>query len=164
MMSLKFWQRSSLSRKVATLVVLICILTLSLFSIAFLSQQYSLLRNQSKTALEALSRSVAFNSAAAVTFLDAESARQTCQSLQYSPEVVRASLTLNSEKLLARYQYGHQDNDTQDLVLKNPIEVQGERLAELEIHAQMTPIHALMRQTLLIGLMLAGFALLGASW
>ena len=68
MMSLKFWQRSSLSRKVATLVVLICILTLSLFSIAFLSQQYSLLRNQSKTALEALSRSVAFNIAAAVTF------------------------------------------------------------------------------------------------
>ena len=164
MMSLKFWQRSSLSRKVATLVVLICILTLSLFSIAFLSQQYSLLRNQSKTALEALSRSVAFNSAAAVTFLDAESARQTLQSLQYSPEVVRASITLNSGKLLARYQYGHQDNDTQDLVLKNPIEVQGERLAELEIHAQMTPIHALMRQTLLIGLMLAGFALLGASW
>ena len=103
MMSLKFWQRSSLSRKVATLVVLICILTLSLFSIAFLSQQYSLLRNQSKTALEALSRSVAFNSAAAVTFLDAESARQTLQSLQYSPEVVPASNTLNSGKLLARY-------------------------------------------------------------
>ena len=110
MMSLNFWKRSTLSRKVATLVVLICILTLSLFSVAFLSQQYNLLRNQSKSALEALSRSVAFTSSAAVTFLDAESARQTLQSLQYSPEIIRASITLNSGKLLARYQYGHQYN------------------------------------------------------
>ena len=164
MMSLNFWQRSTLSRKVATLVVLICVLTLSLFSIAFLSQQYNLLRNQSQSALEALSRSVAFNSAAAVTFLDAESARQTLQSLQYSPEVVQASITLNSGKLLARYQYDHPGHDSRELVLKTPIEVQGERMAELEIHAQMTPIHAMMRQTLLVGLMLGGCALLGAIW
>lgn len=73
MKQLSFWHRSSLSKKVATLVVLVCVVTLSLFAIAFLSQQYSMLRSQSKTALEALSQSVALNSAAAVTFLDASS-------------------------------------------------------------------------------------------
>ena len=74
MMSLNFWQRSSLSSKGITMVLGICMLTLGLFATAFLSQQYRMLRDQSQSALETLSRSVAFNSAAAVTFLASDDA------------------------------------------------------------------------------------------
>ena len=42
------------------------LLTLGLFATVLLSQQYRMLRDQSQSALETLSRSVAFNSAAAV--------------------------------------------------------------------------------------------------
>ena len=80
MMSLNFWQRSSLSSKGTTMVLGICMLTLGLFATAFLSQQYRMLRDQSLSALETLSRSVAFNSAAAVIFLDQASAQQTLRS------------------------------------------------------------------------------------
>ncbi len=164
MMSLNFWQRSSLSSKGTTMVLGICMLTLGLFATAFLSQQYRMLHDQSQSALETLSRSVAFNSAAAVTFLDQASAQQTLRSLQYSPEVIWAEIRLKGGKQLASYQSNHGGHDANELILKTPIEVQGERLAELEIHAQMTPIHALMQQSLLTGLLSSVVALLGALW
>ena len=60
---------SMVLRDGTTMVLGICMLTLGLFATAFLSQQYRMLHDQSQSALETLSRSVAFNSAAAVTFL-----------------------------------------------------------------------------------------------
>lgn len=159
-----FWHRASLSKKVATLVILVCVVTLSLFSIAFLSQQYGMLQGQSKSALEVLSRSVAFNSAAAVTFLDASSANQTLQSLQYSPEIVQATITLNNGKLLARYHRDHEVHDDHEMVLTTPILMQGERLGTLQLHAQLKPLHRIMQQSLLTGLVLGAIALLLAGW
>ena len=164
MKQLSFWHRSSLSKKVATLVVLVCVVTLSLFAIAFLSQQYSMLRSQSKTALEVLSQSVAFNSAAAVTFLDASSANQTLQSLQYSPEIVQATITLENGKLLARYHRDHEAHDEYEMVLTTPILMQGERLGTLQLHAQLNPLNRIMRQSLFTGLVLGAVALLLAGW
>jgi two-component system, sensor histidine kinase and response regulator len=161
---LSLWHRFSLSKKAATLVVMVCVLTLGLFSVAFLSQQYHMLRDQSRGALEVLSRSVAFNSAAAVTFLDASSANQTLQSLQYSPEVVHATITLNNGKLLARYHRNQAEPSGAETVLSTPIELQGERLGVLQLHAQLTPLERVMRKSLFTGLLLGSIALLLAGW
>lgn len=107
---------------------------------------------------------MAFNSAAAVTFLDASSANQTLQSLQYSPEIVQATITLENGKLLARYHRDHEAHDEHEMVLTTPILMQGERLGTLQLHAQLNPLNRIMRQSLFTGLVLGAVALLLAGW
>ena len=55
-MMLSLWRKRSFSHQTATLVVVICMLALMLFSVAFLSLQYSLLKQQSRYALNTLPR------------------------------------------------------------------------------------------------------------
>ena len=99
-----FWHHLTLAKKTSALVVGVCALTLALFTAAFLTQQYAMLRNQAQAGLEALSESTAFNSAAAVAFEDAASAHQTLQSLRAAPAVTRAVITLPTGQVLASYE------------------------------------------------------------
>lgn len=159
-----FWHRLTLAKKTTALVVLVCTLTLALFTAAFLTQQYAMLRNQAQAGLEALSQSTAFNSAAAVAFEDAASAHQTLQSLRAAPAVTRAVITLADGRVLASYEQLSSVRAGNELRLTTPVNLQGDRLATLEIYASLGELQALTRQSLIMVLLLSVLALLLAGW
>ncbi|MFC3913510.1 response regulator [Pseudaeromonas sharmana] len=164
----EYWRHASLARKTNWVVGMVCGLALSLFGLAFLPQQYHLLSQQNEVALEVLTHSVAFNSAAAVTFQDRDSARQTLMSLQAAPEVVFATITLVQGGELARYVRRQATPQSAKIVLRQPIKVQGETLGWLEVHARNDAIRTLMQQSLLLALLLGllalGLAIVLARW
>ncbi|GAA4494655.1 response regulator [Pseudaeromonas paramecii] len=159
-----FWHHLTLAKKTSALVVGVCALTLALFTAAFLTQQYAMLRNQAQAGLEALSESTAFNSAAAVAFEDAASAHQTLQSLRAAPAVTRAVITLPSGQVLASYEQLNSAQGNDELKINTPINLQGERLATLEIRASLGELRGLTRQSLIMVLLLGVLALLLAGW
>ncbi|MGL4206489.1 MAG: response regulator [Aeromonadaceae bacterium] len=144
------WRKQSLSKQTAGLVVLVCMLTLIIFSIAFLSLQYSMLKQQSQNGLNILANSVAYNTISAVTFNDNTSATQTLASLQAAPQVLFAKIYRTDGTLFASYDHPNAHSSGNNLVAKAKISFQGEALGTLEVHASQASIYELMRQSLLL--------------
>ena len=144
------WRKQSLSKQTAGLVVLVCMLALTIFSIAFLSLQYSMLKQQTQDGLNILANSVAYNTISAVTFNDSTSATQTLASLQAAPQVLYAKIYLTDGSLFAHYDNSSAPASGNDLVASAQISYQGESLGTLELHASQASIHDLMRQAILL--------------
>ena len=157
------WHNQSLSKQTAGLVVLVCMLTLTIFSIAFLSLQCSMLKQQSQNGLNILANSVAYNTISAVTFNDNTSATQTLSSLQAAPAVLFARIYLADGSLFASYDNPAASSSGNNLVAKAQISFQGELLGTLELHASQDSIYALMRQALLLSASMGIAALLLAA-
>ena len=162
-MMLSLWRKRSFSHQTATLVVVICMLALMLFSVAFLSLQYSLLKQQSRYALNTLAESVAYNCVSALTFSDSNSASLTLASLQAAPEVTHAEIVLNDGTPFADYANLNSNKGVDDEVVYAPIAHQGERLGTLKLYATDNSIRELMHRALLISLAMGGVALLLAG-
>jgi Signal transduction histidine kinase len=162
-MMFSLWRRGSFSHQTATLVVAICTLTLILFSTICVALQYSLLKQQSRYALNTLAESVAYNCISALTFNDNNSATLTLTSLQAAPEVTHAEIVLNDGTIFARYNNLNRGQKSDDEEVHAPIAHQGERLGTLRIYATDVSIRELLRSTLLIAAIIGGITLLLAG-
>ena len=162
-MMFSLWRKGSFSHQTATLVVAICMLVLVIFSIAFLSLQYTLLKQQSRYALNTLAESVAYNCISALTFNDNNSATLTLASLQAAPEVTHAEIVLNDGTRFATYSNLNRGQKGDDEQVYAPIAHQGERLGTLKLYATDSSIRDLLHSALLLCLAMGSVALLLAG-
>ena len=96
-------RRASIKRKLTLIIMLSTSLALVLACAVFIGTERTMLRDGMVADLTSLAGVTGTNSAAALTFLDVESAETTLAALQAIPDVVSAGLYLSDGELFASY-------------------------------------------------------------
>ncbi len=142
------WRRFSLARKITLTVMCMCCIALLGFVSLFLYVQHGLLIAQSTHSMLALTNSVAYNSASALTFGDRDAATKTLQSLQASSEVVSAELVDRDGKPFARYTARlTPESDAADTQrIDVPIDEGGETIGHLHLTFSLMSVSSALQQ------------------
>jgi signal transduction histidine kinase/DNA-binding response OmpR family regulator len=98
-----WYGRLSLTRKLTSIGVISAAASLAIAGALLAAFDLYAEYHDSKRELDVIARVAELNSTAAVSFADAESAREVLGALRASPHIVRATIRLPNEEVLARY-------------------------------------------------------------
>ncbi|MDE2594275.1 MAG: response regulator [Burkholderiales bacterium] len=160
------WRRFSLARKITLTVTAMCCMALLGFVSLFLYVQHGLLIAQSTHAMLALTNSVAYNSASALTFGDRDAATKTLQSLQSSSDVVSAEMVDRNGQPFAHYRAKlipeSDTSDTQSIDV--PIDEAGEIIGHLRLTFSLASVNDALRQGIWFASVLGLLVIVVVGW
>ena len=131
-----------ISRKLSLAVSAATGLGMLLVFLAFVGYEISAQRTAAKQLLSSIATTVAYNSASALVFRDAQAARDNLAGLQGIPQVTSARIRDLNQLEFARYPRADAPPRashwlSEQLTLRHPIVADGETLGELEINADL---------------------------
>ncbi|MBF0270921.1 MAG: response regulator [Magnetococcales bacterium] len=166
------FQDLSIRKKLMLIMTLLTGVTLLLVTLAFSLVEYFQERDSLTKNIDIQTAIIAFNSRAALTFNDPETARQVLNALEANHNVQSATLFTPDGQTFAtfiRTEHAHQDAnflspgnaldhsihyENSELVLRQPILLEGEPIGSILIHAHMDDLQAEMMMRSLLSLVI----------
>ena len=156
----------SIRRKLTRIILLTCAVAISVACIVFVAYDLITFRRGMSRDLTTLAEITGANSTAALTFGDAQSARETLASLSANPHVVEAAILARDWRVFAAYVRSGSRLDSvplanslngaatvsRHLVVVRPISLNGERIGTIYLNSDLDELYARIER--LVGVVL----------
>ncbi len=160
-------QNVTIKYKLILIIMLTCVTGLVLAGIAFIGWEQSVLRNSMVQNLSTQAEMIAENCKAALTFQDAEDAKETLRALRVESSIVFGAVYTNDNKLFATYYRNYADirvhpSELQEsgfsfgdglLAVFKPIVLDGEVIGTVCLRSDMSPMYSMLKRN--IGVIIA---------
>ena len=105
MMKNTFFQRLSIRAKLYCIIIILLLISLSFTFAGIIAKERFILKSQIAQELNALTSATAYNSAAAITFEDEQSALENLKSLHFNSNIVTAALFFEDKTLFVEHKF-----------------------------------------------------------
>lgn len=150
----------AIKHKLILIIMLTCITGLVLAGIVFISWESNVFRNNMKQNVSTQAEMIAENCKAALTFQDAEDAKETLQALRVESSIVFGAIYGKDQKLFATYYRDYAETrvhppgfkesgysfDGGFLTVFKPIVLDGDPIGTVCLRSDMSPMYAMLKR------------------